>query len=148
MNKIEEAIETLNKALEVKFHSLERYALKANPYAESGDLAQVEALERIEAENESLAREIAAEIEALDGVPHAGFPDPIVSDATAVILSQSVFASAVGAVIACARARDDSIWLPIAVHAGFDFVALAAAGSVGGVLEDTPANVLRLLIPG
>jgi membrane protease YdiL (CAAX protease family) len=72
----------------------------------------------------------------------------LVSDAVAVILAQSVFASAVGAVLACARARDHSIWLPVAVHAGFDFVALAAAGSIGSAFEDSPATVLRLLIPG
>jgi hypothetical protein len=64
------------------------------------------------------------------------------------IHEQCVFASAVGAVFACARARDDSIWLPIAVHAGFDFVAFAAAGSIGGALEDSPATVIRLLVPG
>jgi membrane protease YdiL (CAAX protease family) len=72
----------------------------------------------------------------------------LATDAVAVILAQSVFASAVGAVFACARARDDSIWLPIAVHAGFDFVAFAAAGSVGGALRDSPETVLRLLVPG
>lgn len=72
----------------------------------------------------------------------------LVTDAVAVILAQSVFASAVGAVIACARARDDSIWLPISVHAGFDFVALTAAGGIGGALADTPETVLRLLVSG
>ena len=72
----------------------------------------------------------------------------LVTDAVAVILAQSVFASAVGAVIACARARDDSIWLPISVHAGFDFVAFAAAGGIGAALADTPATVVRLLVPG
>jgi membrane protease YdiL (CAAX protease family) len=72
----------------------------------------------------------------------------LATDAVAVVLAQSVFASAVGAVFACARARDDSIWLPVAVHAGFDFVAFAAAGSIGGALEDSPATVLKLLIPG
>ena len=72
----------------------------------------------------------------------------LVSDATAVILAQSVFASAVGAVIACARARDDSIWLPISVHAGFDFVALSAAGGLGAVLADSPETVVRMLGAG
>ena len=72
----------------------------------------------------------------------------LVSDAVAVILAQSVFASAVGAIMACARARDRSIWLPIAVHACFDFAAFAAAGSIGGALEDSPATVVRLLVPG
>ena len=72
----------------------------------------------------------------------------LVTDAVAVILAQSVFASAVGAVIACARARDDSIWLPISVHAGFDFVALTAAGGLGAALADTPETVLRLLVSG
>lgn len=69
----------------------------------------------------------------------------LVTDAVAVILAQSVFASGVGAVFACARARDQSIWLPIIVHAGFDFVALGAAGGIGRVVEDSPATVIRLL---
>lgn len=80
------------------------------------------------------------------GAAHLG--GLLVSDATAVILAQSVFASAVGAIMACARARDRSIWLPIAVHAGFDFAALAAAGSIGGALEDSSATIVRLLVPG
>lgn len=70
------------------------------------------------------------------------------SFATAVILAQSVFASAVGAVFACARVRDRSIWLPIIVHSVFDFVAIAAAGSIGGNFDDSRQTVLRLLIPG
>lgn len=80
------------------------------------------------------------------GVAHLG--GLLVTDAVAVILAQSFFASAVGAVIGCARARDQSIWLPIAVHAGFDFVALATAGGIGNALEDSTATVLKLLIPG
>ncbi len=80
------------------------------------------------------------------GVAHLG--GLLVTDAVAVILAQSFFASAVGAVMACARARDRSIWLPIAVHAGFDFVALGAAGGIGNALEDSPATVLRLVVPG
>lgn len=70
----------------------------------------------------------------------------LVTDAVAVIVAQSLFASGVGAIFASARARDRSIWLPIIVHAGFDFAAFAAAGSVGGALEDSPATVVRLLV--
>lgn len=70
----------------------------------------------------------------------------LVMDAVAVIVAQSIFASGVGAVFACARARDRSIWLPVIVHAAFDFVALAAAGGIGGALEDSPATVIRLLV--
>ncbi len=80
------------------------------------------------------------------GIAHLG--GLLVTDAVAVIVAQSFFASSVGAVLACARARDQSIWLPIAVHAGFDFVALGAAGGVSSVLEDSPATVLRLVVPG
>lgn len=69
-------------------------------------------------------------------------------DATAVIVSQAYFASAVGAVFASARARDVSIWLPITVHALFDFVAFVASGSIGSALADSPATVIRLLIGG
>jgi membrane protease YdiL (CAAX protease family) len=95
--------------------------------------------------DQSVRRQILISALAFGGAHLAGL---LVTDAVAVILAQSVFASAVGAVIACARARDESIWLPIAVHAGFDFVAFAAAGSIGGALEDSPATVLKLLIPG
>jgi xanthine/uracil permease len=70
----------------------------------------------------------------------------LVTDAAAVIVAQSIFASGVGAIIASARARDRSIWLPIVIHAGFDFAAFAAAGSVGGALVDSPATVVRLLV--
>lgn len=70
----------------------------------------------------------------------------LVMDAVAVIVAQSIFASGVGAVFACARARDRSIWLPVIVHAAFDFVALAAAGGIGGALEDSPSTVIRLLV--
>lgn len=80
------------------------------------------------------------------GLAHLG--GLLATDAVAVVLAQCVFASAVGAVFACARDRDDSIWLPVAVHAGFDFVAFAAAGGIGQALEDTPATVVRLLVPG
>lgn len=69
-------------------------------------------------------------------------------DAPAVILSQAFFASAVGAVFASARARDRSIWIPIMVHSLFDFVALAASGSIGEALADTPETVVRLLVGG
>lgn len=69
-------------------------------------------------------------------------------DATAVIVSQSFFASGVGAVFAAARARDVSIWIPIAVHALFDFVAFAASGSIGSALADSPETVIRLLVGG
>lgn len=70
------------------------------------------------------------------------------SIATPVILAQSVFASAVGAVFACARVRDRSIWLPIIIHAIFDFVALGTAGGIEANFDDSPQTVLRLLIPG
>lgn len=69
-------------------------------------------------------------------------------DAVAVIVSQAFFASGVGAVFAAARARDCSIWIPIMVHALFDFVAFAASGSIGSVLADTPDTVMRLLVGG
>jgi membrane protease YdiL (CAAX protease family) len=69
-------------------------------------------------------------------------------DAPAVILSQAFFASAVGAVFASAWARDRSIWIPIMVHSLFDFVALAASGSIGEALADTPETVVRLLVGG
>mgnify|MGYP001818434523 FL=1 len=72
----------------------------------------------------------------------------LVRDAVAGLLARGGVAAAVGAIMACARARDRSIWLPIAVHAGFDFAAFAAAGSIGGALEDSPATVVRLLVPG
>ncbi len=72
----------------------------------------------------------------------------LVVDAVAVIVAQSIFASGVGAVLACARARDRSIWLPVIVHAAFDFVALAAAGGIGSALEDSPDTVIRLLVSG
>ena len=96
-------------------------------------------------EDQSMRRRVLISALAF-GAAHLG--GLLVTDAVAVILAQSVFASAVGAVFACARARDQSIWLPIAVHAGFDFVAFAAAGGIGSALEDTPATVLKLLIPG
>lgn len=95
--------------------------------------------------DQSVRRQILISALAFGGAHLTGL---LVTDAVAVILAQSVFASAVGAVIACARARDRSIWLPISVHAGFDFVALSAAGSVSGALADTPETVLKLLVPG
>ena len=96
-------------------------------------------------EDQSMRRRVLISALAF-GAAHLG--GLLARDAVAVMLAQSVVAAAVGAVIACARARAQSIWLPIAVHAGFDFVALAAAGGIGSAFEDTPATVLKLLIPG
>lgn len=93
--------------------------------------------------DQSVRRQILISAFAFGGAHLGGL---LVTDAVAVIVAQSIFASGVGAIIASARARDRSIWLPIIVHAGFDFAAFAAAGSVGGVLEDSPATVVRLLV--
>ena len=66
----------------------------------------------------------------------------------AVILSQVYFAFAVGLVFAGARARDVSILLPIAVHAGFDFLAVSAKGSVSKTFENVDEMVTGMLIAG
>jgi membrane protease YdiL (CAAX protease family) len=93
--------------------------------------------------DQSVRRQILISALAFGGAHLGGL---LVTDAAAVIVAQSIFASGVGAIIASARARDRSIWLPIVIHAGFDFAAFAAAGSVGGVLVDSPATVVRLLV--
>jgi len=74
------AIRVLNEALQAKFHSLARYILESSPYATRADAPLVEALERIAAEDEAQAREITAQIEALDGIPATGLPDPMVTE--------------------------------------------------------------------
>ena len=66
----------------------------------------------------------------------------------AVILSQVYFAFAVGLVFAGARARDVSILLPIAVHAGFDFLAISAKGSVSQTFENVEQIVTGMLFAG
>ena len=66
----------------------------------------------------------------------------------AVIFSQAYFAFAVGLVFAGARARDVSILLPIAVHAGFDFLAVSAKGGVGQTFENVEQMVFGLLFAG
>ena len=66
----------------------------------------------------------------------------------AVILSQVYFAFAVGLIFANARARDFSILLPIAVHAGFDFLAVSAKGSVSQTFENVEQMVTGMLIAG
>jgi membrane protease YdiL (CAAX protease family) len=66
----------------------------------------------------------------------------------AVILSQAYFAFAVGLIFANARARDVSILLPIAVHAGFDFLAVSARGSVSQTFENVEQMVAGMLIAG
>jgi membrane protease YdiL (CAAX protease family) len=93
--------------------------------------------------DQSVRRQILISALAFGGAHLGGL---LVTDAAAVIVAQSIFASGVGAIIASARARDRSIWLPIVIHAGFDFAAFAAAGSVGGALVDSPATVVRLLV--
>ncbi|KPK57924.1 MAG: hypothetical protein AMJ59_17425 [Gammaproteobacteria bacterium SG8_31] len=93
--------------------------------------------------DQSVRRQILISAFAFGGAHLLGL---LVMDAVAVIVAQSIFAAGVGAVFACARARDRSIWLPVMVHAAFDFVALAAAGGIGSALEDSPATVIRLLV--
>lgn len=66
----------------------------------------------------------------------------------AVILSQAYFAFALGLIFASARARDVSILLPIAVHAGFDFSAISASGSVSETFENVEQTVTGLLFVG
>ena len=66
----------------------------------------------------------------------------------AVIFSQAYFAFAVGLVFAGARARDVSILLPIAVHAGFDFLAVSAKGGVTQTFENVEQMVFGLLFTG
>jgi membrane protease YdiL (CAAX protease family) len=66
----------------------------------------------------------------------------------AVILSQAYFAFGVGLVFAGARARDVSILLPIAVHAGFDFLAISAKGSVSQTFENVEQMVSGMLFVG
>ena len=66
----------------------------------------------------------------------------------AVILSQAYFAFALGLVFAGARARDVSILLPIAVHAGFDFFAISARGGVTQTFENVEQMVTGMLFTG
>ncbi len=66
----------------------------------------------------------------------------------AVILSQAYFAFALGVIFAGARARDVSILLPIAVHAGFDFFAISAKGSVSQTFENVEQMVTGMLFAG
>lgn len=66
----------------------------------------------------------------------------------AVILCQAYFAFAAGLIFAGARARDVSILLPIAVHAGFDFLAISAKGSVSQTFENVEQMVTGLLFTG
>lgn len=66
----------------------------------------------------------------------------------AVILSQAYFAFALGVIFAGARARDVSILLPIAVHAGFDFFAISARGSVSQTFENVEQMVTGMLFTG
>lgn len=66
----------------------------------------------------------------------------------AVILSQAYFVFALGLIFASARARDVSILLPIAVHAGFDFSAISAKGSVSQTFENVEQMVTGLLFAG
>lgn len=66
----------------------------------------------------------------------------------AVILSQAYFAFALGLIFAGARARDVSILLPIAVHAGFDFIAISAKGSVSQTFADVEQMVTGMLFAG
>jgi bacterioferritin (cytochrome b1) len=80
MNIHADIIDALNDALRVKFHSLAGYALDSRPYATRADLPLVTALERVAAEDKALARELARLIEALDGIPQSGVPDPLVSE--------------------------------------------------------------------
>jgi len=76
----EQVIETLNEALQAKFHSLASYILESSPYARPGDLPIVEAIEQIAAADREQACEIAATAEDLDGVAVPGAPDPFVSE--------------------------------------------------------------------
>lgn len=66
----------------------------------------------------------------------------------AVVLSQVYFAFALGVIFAGARARDVSILLPIAVHAGFDFLAISAKGSVSQTFANVEEMVTGMLIAG
>ncbi len=66
----------------------------------------------------------------------------------AVILSQVYFAFALGLIFAGARARDVSILLPIAVHAGFDFIAISARGSVSQTFDNVDQIVTGMLFGG
>lgn len=66
----------------------------------------------------------------------------------AVILSQVYFAFSLGLIFAGARARDVSILLPIAAHAGFDFLAISARGSVSETFENVEQAVTGMLFAG
>jgi hypothetical protein len=76
----EQAIEILNEALCVKFHSLASYILESSPYARPADLPIIEAIEQIAAADREQACEIACAIENLDGIAIPGAPDPFVSE--------------------------------------------------------------------
>jgi membrane protease YdiL (CAAX protease family) len=64
-----------------------------------------------------------------------------------VVLSQFYLAFSFGLIMGSARARDVSIMLPIAVHAGVDFLALSARGGVSELLDSGGQASISMLIP-
>ncbi len=73
-------IDALNDTLRVKFHSLARYALESQPYSVPDQAPLLESLRKIAAADETQAREAATRVEALQGIPVTGSPDPIVTE--------------------------------------------------------------------
>ena len=73
-------IDALNETLRVKFHSLARYALDAQPYSTPEQAPLLETLRQVADSDEAQARETARRIEAMQGIPVTGSPDPIVTE--------------------------------------------------------------------
>lgn len=73
-------IDALNDTLRAKFHSLSRYALESQPYSTPEQTHLLEALKTVAAADEVQAREAARRIEAMQGIPVTGSPDPVVTE--------------------------------------------------------------------
>lgn len=65
-----------------------------------------------------------------------------------VILAQVFFAAALGMIFASARIRDNSLCLPIMVHALFNFLAFRAAGGIHSTFEHPERVIPGMLLAG
>ena len=65
-----------------------------------------------------------------------------------VILAQVFFAAALGMIFASARIRDNSLCLPILVHALFNFFAFRAAGGIRSTFEHPEQVIPGMLLAG